>query len=193
MSERMWAVDVEGSGSSPPEIVELALVELIDLDPSGRRMHWRFRPRNGISAAATRIHGIRDQDVADAPDFVDVADDILTVLDGARIVGHNVRVEVDILGRGLPGWRPVAAIDTLRLARRLVPDQEKFGLERLGEALGLHEAAAAVTGGTPHSAPYDAVLSALLLARLLRPMSSEDRLAALLDADILGDRQGAML
>ena len=178
---------------SPPEIVELALVEMDGILRTGRKMHWRFKPRNGISPAVTRVHGIREQDVADAPDIDDVADDISMLLEDAPIVGHNVRVELDLLSKELTNWWPAAAIDTLRLARFLLPGQEKYGLERLGEVLGLGKTAAEITGGVPHSAPYDAALSALLLAFLLEPLSEDERAAALLDADILANRHGALL
>ena len=193
MGTRMWAVDVEGSGRSPPEIVELAIAEVEGLKLTGRRKHWRFRPANGISPIASRIHGIWDRDVADAPELEDVADDILELLAGMPIVGHNVRVEVKILTDALPDWKPSAAYDTLRLARGLLPDQPKHGLEHLGTTLGLDELAARETGGAAHSAPYDAAMSALLMARLLDPLTDAERVAALRDADILHQPQGSLL
>jgi hypothetical protein len=57
-------------------------------------------------------------DVANAPSFEDIADDVLLWLDDARIVGHNVRVEVDIISRSISGWTPRAAIDPLKRDRR---------------------------------------------------------------------------
>lgn len=67
MAERMWAIDVEGSGKSPPEIVELAIVEMDGLELTGDRKHWRLRPHNGISPIASHIQRIWDRDVEDAP------------------------------------------------------------------------------------------------------------------------------
>ena len=129
MNEIMWAVDVEGSGKSPPEIVELAIAEMKGLTLTGRRKHWRFKPKKGISPMASHIHGIWDEDVVDAPDIEDVADDVLMWLEDKAIVGHNVKVEVDILSQALEGWEPTAAYDTLKIARRLLPAEEKHGLE----------------------------------------------------------------
>ncbi|GHC99915.1 3'-5' exonuclease [Novosphingobium pokkalii] len=193
MSEKMWAVDVEGSGKSPPEIVELAIAEMEGLTLTGRSKHWRFRPKNGISPIAARIHGIWDEDVADAPDLEDVVDDVLLWLEDKAIVGHNVKVEVDILSQVLEGWEPVAAYDTLKIARRLLPAEEKHGLEHLGSKLDLSRQAEEITGGKAHSAPFDAVLSALLLDHMLRDRSEDDRRAILTDADILGSAQGSLL
>jgi DNA polymerase III subunit epsilon len=193
MAERMWAVDVEGSGKSPPEIVELAIVELDGLELTGHRKHWRLRPRNGISPIASRIHGIWDRDVEDAPEVEDVVDDLLTWLEDKPIVGHNVRVELGILTNALEGWAPSAAYDTLKLARRLLPDQPKYGLEHLGSALKLDAEAARITGALVHSAPYDAVLSALLLRHLLAPLDDTQRTALLAEADIRRGEQPSLL
>ena len=193
MSQRMWAVDVEGSGGSPAEIVELAIVELDGLKLTGIHKHWRFKPKGGITPMVSRIHGIWESDVADAPDIEDVADDLLELLENKPIVGHNVRVELEIIGRAIPEWQPASAIDTLRVARRLLPDQKKHGLEHLGTVLGLTEAAVAATGGASHSAPFDAALSAILLRHLVEPLSDDERRLVLEDADLLRKQQGSLL
>jgi len=193
LSEIMWAVDVEGSGKSPPEIVELAIAEMKGLTLTGRSKHWRFKPKKGISPMAARIHGIWDEDVADAPDLEDVVDDVLLWLEDKPIVGHNVKVEVDILSQALEGWEPAAAYDTLKIARRLFPAEEKHGLEHLGSKLGLSPRAGKITGGKAHSAPFDAVLSALLLDHMLGNRTEDDRRAILTDADILRSAQGSLL
>jgi DNA polymerase-3 subunit epsilon len=193
MSTRMWAVDLEGNGASPPEIVEIAIVELRGVDLTGLSKCWRLKPAGGISAMASRIHGIWKRDVEHAPEWEDVADDILMWIEGTPIVGHNVRVEYDVLSRMFEDWNPPAAIDTLRLSRKLLPNQEKYGLGRLGESLGLHQAAQSATGASSHSALYDAVLAAMLLNHLLMPLTEEARKAALADADILNVSQGTLL
>ncbi|WP_379553765.1 3'-5' exonuclease [Qipengyuania sp. DGS5-3] len=193
MIDRMWAVDVEGSGKSPPEIVELAIAEMKGLDLTGRSKHWRFKPKNGISPIAARIHGIWDNDVVDAPELEDVVEDVLLWLEDKPIVGHNVKIEIDILGPVLEGWEPAAAYDTLKIARRLLPGQQRHGLEHLGSELGLSSKAKGIAGGTAHSAPFDAVLSALLLNHLLRDRTEIDQRTILADADILGSAQGSLL
>lgn len=194
MIERMWAVDVEGSGASPLEIVELALVEMVGLRLTGLVLHWLFRPRSRITPMASRIHGIRDEDVSDAPFVEDAIDELMLRLEDAPIVGHNVRVEVDALASVLPDYRPSAAYDTLRLARRLLPEQPRHGLEFLGTALGLESAAsAAAGGGGPHSARYDAAIAGMLLGRLIEPLAPERRCAEMLAADVMRGQQGRLL
>jgi len=193
MSTPMWAIDLEGNGASPPEIVEIAIVELRGLDLTGRSKCWRLKPSGGISPMASHIHGIWERDVENAPEWEDVADDVLMWIEDTPIVGHNVRIEYDLLSKMFEDWCPPAAFDTLRLARKLLPAQEKYGLERLGVALNLHQAAQSATGAAPHSALYDATLAGMLMGHLLRPLSEEKRKEALVAADILDFRQGSLL
>lgn len=191
--ERFWVVDVEGSGGSPPEIVELAMLEVENLALTENRRHWFVQPERGIQPAATRIHGLTDDDVAGAPSMDDIADDVVMWLEGAPIVGHNVKVEVEILKRSLPDWTPSAAIDTLRLAKALKPGLASYGLANLGTEFGLADQAAQRTGAQHHSALYDTTLAALLFVHLLSPLTTDERDTALRDANILDPRQGSFL
>lgn len=193
MIEHMWAVDVEGNGGTPPEIVELAIVEMKGLELTGVSRTWRVRPSTGISPIASRIHGIWDRDVADAPDIEDVSGDIWDWIEGTAIVGHNVRVELDIIGRALEDWHPPAAYDTLKLARILVPQAERHGLETLGKFLQLDRKAAETTKSAPHSALYDATLSAMILRHMLEPLSDSVRAQMLAQANIIRPEQAQLL
>jgi DNA polymerase III subunit epsilon len=190
---RLWVVDVEGSGGVPPEIVELAMLELADLTLTGNQRHWLIRPERPIQAAASHIHGLTDADVADAPSIEDIADDVLLWLNDAPIIGHNVRVELDIISRSFPDWAPRAAFDTLKLAKILRPGLESYGLEKLGAILGLSEEAALRSGRSHHSALYDATLTALVFVDLLSTLPDARRADVLRDADILDRRQATLL
>lgn len=191
---RQWAIDIEGNGANPPEIVELAIVEMDGRKLTGNFKNWRFRPATPITQIVTRIHGITNDDVVDEPPIEEVIDDIYLWIEQCPIVGHNVRVELDALTSVLPDWAPTAAYDTLKLARFLLPEQEKYGLEALGTALDLtSDASLAIGGGTPHSAPYDAAMSAILFDRLLESLSQADRKDALARVDITLGQQGSFL
>ena len=191
--ERFWVMDVEGNGASPPEIVEIALVGLAQLELQSKRMEWLVRPKVPISPAGTRIHGITDSDVADAPDIDDIADDVMTWTDGARIIGHNVRVELDAISSAIPDWRPAMAIDTLKLAKSVCPGLQSYGLERLGQHFELTEQASRISGKKHHSALYDSVLTALLFIELVTSLPEERRNSVLIDCDLLNPSQGSLL
>lgn len=193
MPNRFWVIDVEGNGGSPPEIIELAMVEVADLALTGVRRHWLVRPSQPISAIASRIHGLTNADVAEAPTMEDIADAILPWIEETPIVGHNVRVEVDILKRALPDWSPGTAVDTLKLAKAVRPGLPSYGLAKLGEALGYAEEAARLSGAGHHAALYDATLTAMIFIGLLETTAPEDRPGLLRDADLLDPKQGTLL
>lgn len=190
---RIWAIDVEGNGQSPPEIVELAIVPIDDLGLVGQPKHWRLRPKGAITPMASRIHGIWPSDVDSCPDMEDVRDDVLEWLGDDPVLGHNVKVDYDAIRAAIPDWEPKQAIDTLKIARRLLPGRQGYGLERLGADLGLGLRAAEMTSGVPHSAPYDATLAALLLLHLLKPLANDVADGVIREANILDSRQGMLI
>jgi DNA polymerase III epsilon subunit-like protein len=191
-SDRYWVIDVEGSGSTPPEIVELAMLEIADLKLTGNKRHWLVRPKQPIEVSATRIHGLTDDDVIGAPSIEDIADDVLQWLEDTPIIGHNVRVELEIISRSIPDWSPRAAIDTLKLARLLRPGLPSYGLEKLGASLGHSDEAARLSESRHHSALYDATLTGLIFIDLVSSLP-DGRRTVLRDADILDPKQGNLL
>lgn len=193
MNESLWCVDVEGNGASPPEIIELAMVEWSVTGAKRRQFSWLMKPTTSISNAVSRIHGITDIDVADSPSAEDIADDVLTWLNDRKIVGHNVRVEVETLRRAFPDWQPTGAIDTLVLAKRLKPGLSSYGLKALGDKFKLNKEAELRTGQHHHSALYDATLAGLLLSFLLKDLSKTEQDKALVEADFLNPSQGQLL
>ena len=113
---------------------------------------------------ATRVHGISDQDVACAPAFTDVKQEVRRVLEGRVLVAHNAHVDVSVLRRELGCWECPEVFDTLRLAKRLVPGQPSYKLGSLVKALSLD---GHLPGGlTPHRAAYDVLVTARLFVRL---------------------------
>lgn len=192
MGERLWVIDVEGNGGCPPEIIELAMVELSDLSITGLQRHWLIQPKHPITSIATRIHGLTNADLAGSPSMEDIADDVIMWIDNIPIVGHNVRVEVEILERSLLEWKAISAIDTIKLARAMRPGLASYGLVNVGSMLGLLEEAESRTGARHHSALYDATLTALIFIKLMREVPGGRRAQILSNADILRSTQGSL-
>jgi exodeoxyribonuclease X len=156
-------VDVEGNGQQPPDLVELAIVPIVG-GVIGSARSWMVRPETSIQNFATRIHGITNKDVADAPAFAEVESDVRTALNGVVIVAHNAHVDTSVLSRKLPGWVPAEVFDTLKLAKRFVPDQVSYRLGSLVEAFALADGMP--EGLSPHRATYDALAAARLFVHL---------------------------
>lgn len=64
-----------------------------------------------ISPSAQAVHGISDDDLADAPDMRRVLDDLAAVLAGRRVLAYNARYDEEVLRRAyqetvcaLPLW-----------------------------------------------------------------------------------------
>ncbi len=163
----VYAVDFEGNGETPADIVELALVDVLDWQRIGKTHYWLLQPSAPISKLVSRIHGLTDKDVADAPHFSSVENELRRLLHSATLIGHNVRVDAAALSRKLPGWEPARLLDTLRLARRLMPGLSSYALDNLREILNLAPNVISGRGERPHSAAYDATITAALFFHLL--------------------------
>tara|TARA_B100001564_G_scaffold332876_2_gene320145 strand:+ start:2124 stop:2987 length:864 start_codon:yes stop_codon:yes gene_type:complete len=163
--ERVLAFDLETTGVSTQydRVVQLAL---IGADQSGNEIHYEqlVNPRRPIPAGASRVHGIYDHDVRTKGDFSTVADAVAELVEGAVIVGHNVRkfdmamLESEYLRLGKRCPKPKAIMDTYELVRRL-----KIGRPH---GLGAQCTRHGITLKDAHTAAADAAASLLLFWRL---------------------------
>lgn len=156
-------VDVEGNGQQPPDLVELAAVPIIG-GVIGAPMSWLVKPDEPIKPFATRIHGLTNQDVADAPVFAAIKGEVQRALDADALIAHNAHVDLGVLQRKLGDWRPPEVFDTLKLARRLLPNAGSYKLGSLVDAFKLPEGLP--NGLTPHRATYDVLVTARLFVQL---------------------------
>ncbi len=82
--------DLETTGVDPAKdrIVEIAVIRI---QPDGSREKWikRINPEMPIPADSTEIHGIKDEDVKDAPTFKQVAHDLKNFLTNCDLGGYN--------------------------------------------------------------------------------------------------------
>lgn len=161
-------VDVEGNGQVPPDLIEVAIQPLpnttTDL-PIGTS--WLIKPPNPILKRVTEIHGIDAQTVKESPTWHEIAHEVEHKLEGAWLIAHNAKVDYDVLKRHLPSWSPVGIIDTLRLARTVIPAAPSHGLATLIEYTRLDLRFAPKT---LHRAAYDAYATALLFQFLLNKL-----------------------
>jgi exodeoxyribonuclease X len=169
-------IDVEGNGQQPPDLVEVAIASV---ERGVRQSVYSslIRPPRPITPIVRRIHGISNEAVADAPQIAEIASEITDRLHGKIPLGHNVRIDIDALSRQLPtGWAPAFAIDTLLLAKRVLPSQPSYSLEKLRADLGLDVDGSAVTR---HRAGADVVAAFDLFCTLISRLGSEPTLREL--------------
>lgn len=167
LREEDWVVvDVETTGGTPSgghRITEVAAVRV-----SGGQIQQVFstlvNPCRPIPTMISRLTGITDAMVRNAPRFREIASELTDELEGRVFVAHNapfdwrfVCAELE-LGRGitLSGRR----LCTVRLARKLLPQLPSRSLGALAEYFGLVLEA-------HHRAQDDAVATAHVLVRLI--------------------------
>lgn len=159
-------VDVETTGTAPADgarVTEIAVMQVSSGDLVNE-FSSLVDPGRPIPAWISRLTGITDEMVADAPDFGDVAPTVRSMLEGRVFVAHNVSFDWRFLTeemRRASSLLPVGPrLCTLRLARRAHPDLDRRGLDALADHYGIE-----IDGR--HRAAGDARATVTLLNRLL--------------------------
>ena len=163
--EKILAFDLETTGVSTnnDRIVQYALIGTLE-DGTPVNVEQLVKPPVRIPYDASNIHGIYNEDVRDKPPLSEVADELAELIDGAILVGHNVRkfdyamLKNEFLRMGRLAPQPKAIMDTLELVRRLrLPRPHNLGA--LCQRHGIRLEAA-------HTAAADAAATMLLFWRL---------------------------
>ncbi len=163
---RVLGFDLETTGLNhrTQRIVQYALVGC-DTDGQPIQIDELVNPKMRIPPETTNVHGITDEDVRNAPEFKHCASEISRMMDGAVIVGHNVDrfdwpfLQAEFLRAGQPMPKPLAILDTLKIARRLkIPPRHNLTAlcHRFGIALE-----------NAHTAGADAAATLLLLHKMM--------------------------
>lgn len=132
-------LDLETTGLKPDadKIIEFGLVRREGAD---QRLIWgrTVNPGQPLDPFISRLTGIDDAMLEDAPPMSEVKDEALRLLDGAVVVAHNAAFDLGFLEREL-GVRtdPAMAIDTIELAKILYPGFRSYSLRSLTRNLGL--------------------------------------------------------
>ncbi|WP_119394739.1 3'-5' exonuclease [Salinibius halmophilus] len=96
----MVALDIETTGLNSQEhgITSIGLVpfslQRIQLNEA---KHWLVKPRKPLAEDSITIHQITHSDLADAPDFSEVFDELLQALQGKLVVAHFHKIERQFL------------------------------------------------------------------------------------------------
>lgn len=137
-------IDTETTGLDPrtAAVVEIAAVRIatgrLNAADALRRL---VRPDGPIPPAASRIHGIDDAAVADAPPFGTVWPAFSTFVGQSVLIGHTVGFDIAVLRRecdraGL-AWNVPRPLDTRLLAEVVAPSLAGFDLDQLAAWLGI--------------------------------------------------------
>jgi DNA polymerase III subunit epsilon len=144
--ERLVFLDTETTGLDPRlghRIIELAGVEAIGRQITGKTVQFYIDPEREIDAGATAVHGFTWDDLRGKPKFSAILDETMRFLSGARVVIHNAAFDVSFLDAELARLRQVpiakrdfAVDDSLALARQKYPGKRN-SLDALCDRLGV--------------------------------------------------------
>lgn len=173
----LLVVDVEGNGTNPPDLVEIAALPVRagvpDTTTAGA---WLIRPERPVTPRAAGIHGLTNDVLADQPAWAQLADEVGEFLGKGWICAHHAHVDYRELRRHLPTWKPAGVIDTLRLAKATYKDLPSYTLDGLIKHLAPDLSQAPRVGR--HRATYDAYATAKLLLAMAEHYETWDQLIA---------------
>ena len=138
-------LDLETTGGNPvhDRITEIAAVR-VEHGVEVARWSTLVNPGMHVSGFIERLTGISNAMVASAPRFSEVAPELLTLLDGAVLVAHNVRFDHGFLLNELSRLDVTLRVKTLctvRLSRLLYPQFKGHGLDAIMQRHGLTSSA----------------------------------------------------
>lgn len=165
-SMRFAVVDVETTGShtnGADRITEIAIVPVHALQV-GEPWEQLVQPGKLIPPFIQALTGISNAMVANAPMFHEIADEVVSRLDGQMFTAHNAAFDRRFVASELLRTRHIfldgQSLCTVRLARRLLPALPRRSLDRVCEHFGIANAGRHRAGG-------DALATAHCLVRML--------------------------
>lgn len=129
-----------------------------------------INPMSDFRSMNIRIHGIREEDVQDAPTFEDLWPTLNEKLKGHVIVAHNASFDMSVLRQSLLkydlGHPDFASLCTVKISQRVWPHLENH---RLHTVANYHDIPL-----IHHHALEDAKASAFILMRALEAQQDEE-------------------
>lgn len=164
-------VDVETTGlnSSYNNIIEIGIVKVHN-NKIINSFHSMINPGREIPNYITAFTGIKNEDVYDAPFFDDIAQDILSFIDGSIIAGHNLSFDLSFLKKEFLSYGHTFNFQpnlcTLKLARRLYPFLKSRSLSNLSNYLNIFNYNA-------HRALSDSETTAKVLFKIIKDLKEK--------------------
>ena len=173
---REVVLDTETTGLNPADghrIVEIGVVEIANLIPTGRSFHVYLDPERDMPEEAFRVHGLSSEFLSSQKKFAEIAEAFRAFIEGARLIIHNAEFDVRFLNAELarldaPPIDQANVLDTLALARQRHPGMAN-SLDALCQRYGVD---------TSRREKHGALLDSLLLAEVY--------------AELMGGRQACL-
>lgn len=157
-------VDVETTGGSflNARLTEIAIF-LFDGNEIIKQFSSLINPERPIPYMITKLTGITDDMVADAPKFYEIAKQIIEITEGATFIGHNVAFDYNFVRQEFKslGYNyKRSTLCTVKLSRKILPGYPSYSLGNLCKSLNIQV-------NNRHRAAGDALATTLLFKLLL--------------------------
>ncbi|MCM1304937.1 MAG: PolC-type DNA polymerase III [Lachnospiraceae bacterium] len=181
--------DIETTGLSP---VNNRIIEIGAVKVSEGKVVDRFsafvNPQTPIPFEIEKLTGIRDDMVADAPLIEEVLPQFVRFCDGCVLVAHNASFDMSFImdnsrRLGLPA--EYTYVDTMGIARVLLPHQSKHTLDAVAKTLN-------ISLENHHRAVDDAECTAWIFVKFIRMLAERD-IHTLAELNALGTDSEALI
>ncbi len=164
------ALDTETTGVNPSvdRIIEIGMAKVVHGEIVDR-YSTLIDPQMNISERITELTGITNEDVKGKPVIADIIGEILEFIGGMPLLGHNIIFDYSFIKKAAVNNSlkfDKDGIDTLKMARRVLPDMPHKGLEYLCGQLDINP-------GHSHRA-YDDAVSAMQLYNKMYEIAPDD-------------------
>lgn len=170
MIDRYVALDIETTGLNPSidRIIEIGMAR-IEEGVITQQYATLINPGISISERITELTGIHNEELEGMPRITDVIERVVNFIGDYPILGHNVTFDYSFIKKAAVNASLTvnnAGIDTLKIARRLLPETPHKNLSYLCEYFN-------IVPGRSHRA-YDDAVSASRLYDELRKIKPDD-------------------
>lgn len=163
MIKNYVALDLETTGLNPAtdRIIEIGMARVSD----GRVVQTYaqlIHPDRPVSERITELTGITEEMLRNQPTIAEVIDDIIAFIADGPILGHNIIFDYSFLKKAAVNAGkviPSLGIDTLKIARRVLPEIEHKRLDFLCEHFSIDT-------GHSHRALDDAISASCLFEKM---------------------------
>lgn len=134
-------IDIEsnGAGFRKESIIEIAIYKY-----DGHEIVDQFisliNPENEITPFVQKLTKISPKMVKTAPKFHEIAKRVVEITEGTTLVGHNIDFDYRMLRQEFKrlGYDfKINTLDTIPLAKKLIPEAESYSLGKLVKSLGI--------------------------------------------------------
>ena len=121
----VFDIETTGLDSSYDEIIEIGAIKVHN-NKIVSKFNSLIKPKNKIDEYITRLTGITNEMVKDAPTIEEILPDFMNYINNSILIGHNVNFDINFIYDNLyrNGLDVLTNdfIDTMRIARKLLPE-----------------------------------------------------------------------